>query len=52
MNPFMKDGFQEAMTRAKDVKLKYLQRAEQSGNYLVRGLFILAVNKKLHVGMV
>ena len=48
----LKDGFQEAMTRAKDMKLKYLQRAGQSVNYLVRGLFILAVDKKLHVGMV
>ena len=48
----LKDGFQEAMTRAKDMKLKYLQRAGQSVNYLVRGLFILTVDKKLHVGMV
>ena len=47
----LKDGFQEAMTRAKDMKLKYLQRAGQSVNYLVRGLFILAVDKKLRVGM-
>ena len=47
-----KDGFQEAMTRARDTKLKYLQRAGQSVNYLVRGLFILTVDRKLHVGMV
>ena len=45
----LKDGFQKAMTRAKDMKLKYLQRAEQSVNYLLRSLFILAVDKMLHV---
>ena len=40
------------MIRAKDMKLKYLQRAGQSVNYLARGLFILNVDKMLHVGMV
>ena len=48
----LKDGFQEAMTRAKDMKLKYLQRAGQSVNSLVRGLFILTIDKKLHAGIV
>ena len=48
----LKDGFQEAMSRAKDMKLKFLQRAGQSVSYLVRGLFRLAVDKNLHVGMV
>ena len=47
----LKDDFKEGMTRAKDMRLKYLRRAEQSVNYLVRGLFILAVDRKLHVGM-
>ena len=28
-----------------DMKLKYLQRAGQSVNYLVRGLFVLTVDK-------
>ena len=41
----LKDDFKEAMTRAKDMRLKYLRRAGQSVNYLVRGLFILAVDK-------
>ena len=47
----LKDDFKEATTRAKDMRLKYLRRAGQSVNYLVRGLFILAVDKKFHVGM-
>ena len=41
----LRDGFQEAMTRAKDRKLKYFKRAGQSVNYLMRGLFILTVDK-------
>ena len=41
----LKDGFREAMTRAKNTKLKYLQRAGQSVNYLVKGLHILPVDK-------
>ena len=36
----LKDNFKEAMTRAKDMRLKYLRRAGQLVNYLVRGLFI------------
>ena len=41
----LKDSFREAMARAKDMRLKYLQRAGQSVNYFVRGLFILTVVK-------
>ena len=47
----LNDGFQEAITRAKDMKLNYLQRAGQSVNYIVRGLFMLTVDEKLHVRM-
>ena len=43
-------GFQETAVRAKMLKLKFLQRAAMSINYfLVKGLFILVVDKKLQV---
>ena len=47
----LNDSFQEAMINAKDMKLKYVQRAGKSVIYLVRGLLMLAVDKMLHIGI-
>ena len=43
--------FQEAEEMVKILKHNFLKRAFHSANRLVRGILILVVDKKLHLGM-